>query len=406
MDSGATITNVFGLTTPDLLSASTYAGTNTSSAGAVVTVNSVGGLSTGPGTDISFGSGWNIGTDPTGNTWVILDGQTRPMLGMEYSTTITNAHQLQLIGLNSTTLGASYTLANNIDLSGVTNASEVWGTSFSVDGSGGAGFAPMGSAFNGFTGTLNGQGHLIDHLYVNLAGDFSAGLFDQIGAGTVENLGLTNVQIIGSGDNFTGGGLAGDSSGTITNVSTTGTVSGSSGLSSSFQVLGGLVGINDGTISSSSSTVTVGAGSDRFTAGGLVGLNGDGSISNSFSTGDGQWRNQRLRRGAAWWGFWRAARLVIRPSTGSVSGNNRVGGLVGEVSAIEDVMISDSFSSATVTGTAGSTAVGGLVGFNNAPGPIEGSYSTGTVTVGAGSSDVGGLVRGERLARSAPATAR
>ena len=44
----------------------------------------------------------------------------------EYSTTITNAHQLQLMGAS---LGASYTLANHIDLSpGMANAAEIWGT--------------------------------------------------------------------------------------------------------------------------------------------------------------------------------------------------------------------------------------------------------------------------------------
>ena len=77
------------------------------------------------------------------------------MLAMEYSTTVTNAHQLQLIGLNTTTLGASYTLANNIDLSVLTNPSEVWGTSTS---NGGVGFAAIGSTTTNFTGTLNGQG--------------------------------------------------------------------------------------------------------------------------------------------------------------------------------------------------------------------------------------------------------
>jgi hypothetical protein len=46
------------------------------------------------------------------NTWFMIDGQTRPFLRSEWSTTITNAHQLQLISMN---LGASYTLANNIN---------------------------------------------------------------------------------------------------------------------------------------------------------------------------------------------------------------------------------------------------------------------------------------------------
>ena len=40
--------------------------------------------------------------------WFMIDGQTRPFGRWEYQTTITNAHQLQLMAMN---LGASYTLA-------------------------------------------------------------------------------------------------------------------------------------------------------------------------------------------------------------------------------------------------------------------------------------------------------
>ena len=67
---------------------------------------------------------WTFGTAGGGNGWVIVDadgtlnnaagavGAASPMLLSEYSTTITNAHQLQLIALS---LGANYTLANDID---------------------------------------------------------------------------------------------------------------------------------------------------------------------------------------------------------------------------------------------------------------------------------------------------
>ena len=50
----------------------------------------------------------------TGGTWVMFDGQTRPLLQSEYATSINTAHQLQLVGTNLT---ASYTVADDIDLS-------------------------------------------------------------------------------------------------------------------------------------------------------------------------------------------------------------------------------------------------------------------------------------------------
>ena len=59
----------------------------------------------------AYGSFSFPGTGSTG--WFMIDGQTRPFGRWEYQTTITNAHQLQLMAMD---LGASYTLAGNIDL--------------------------------------------------------------------------------------------------------------------------------------------------------------------------------------------------------------------------------------------------------------------------------------------------
>ena len=84
-------------------------------------------------------------------------------------------------------------------------------------------------------------------------------------------------------------------------------------------------------------------------AGGLVGWNVEGTVSNSYSTG-------------------------------SVTGNDGLGGLVGYSSGT----VSNSYSTGSVTGD---EFVGGLVGVN--AGGVNNSFSTGSVT---GNLDVGGLI--------------
>ena len=170
------------------------------------------------------GAGWNFGTggNNLSNTWVIFSGSTRPLLSMEYGTTINNPHQLQLIGLNSTTLSASYTVTQDINLSALTNPSDIWGDSAT-------GFVPIGtdpSANNGtgvaFSGTFNGQGHVINDLSIAKAGAHWVGLFGEVAAaGTVENVGMTDVNVSAASDV---GALAGISDGSILNCYSTGTV--------------------------------------------------------------------------------------------------------------------------------------------------------------------------------------
>ena len=57
------------------------------------------------------------------NTWVTIDGSTRPILQMELSANIASPDQLELMNL---ALNNNYTLWNNIDLS---NNADVWGPS-------------------------------------------------------------------------------------------------------------------------------------------------------------------------------------------------------------------------------------------------------------------------------------
>ena len=130
------------------------------------------------------GSGWSFGTTPnasgcdagTAACWVIVDvngtfnnaggnaGATRPFLLSEYSTTISNAHQLQLMSLN---LGASYTLGRDIDLGpALSAASGMWSP---------AGFVPIGNATASFeaitggtpfTGTFDGLNRNLSNLAI------------------------------------------------------------------------------------------------------------------------------------------------------------------------------------------------------------------------------------------------
>ena len=432
---GSTLTNVYGLTTPDLLSLSTYAGTNVSSTGAVVTVNSNGSqTNSGAGTRITFSLGWNIGTDPTTNTWVIYDGQTRPLLGMEYSTTITNAHQLQLIGLNLTTLGANYTLANNINLSGITNASDIWGTTTSS----GAGFVPIGvdtaTPMNVFAGTFDGQGHTINNLYIDAPSTDGIGLFGVTGSnGVVEDVGLTNVNVTGStnvgglvgyngyngatvetsyvsgtvtGNGYYAGGLVGFNNDQVETSYASASVSGdigvgglvgvsigsvhasyATGSANGNQYVGGLVGYNNNVVETSHASGNVAASSGSSDLGGLIGYNGaDGMVTSSYATGLVNGNGSVAIGGLV--GL-NGGTVQTSYASGTVRGLTNVGGLVGENSD----SVSQSYSTGTVFATtAGSDSVGGLLGLNDAAGSVSFDYNTGAVNVGDGSFDVGGLV--------------
>ncbi|MCF8230321.1 MAG: hypothetical protein K9J24_15350, partial [Bacteroidales bacterium] len=83
----------------------------------------------------------------------------------------------------------------------------------------GAGFPPIGSLYLQFTGSYNGSGHLIDNIHINSGTDY-AGLFGFIGGiGSVYGLQLISPTVHG---NDWVGGLAGYSSGTISNCAVLG----------------------------------------------------------------------------------------------------------------------------------------------------------------------------------------
>ncbi len=171
---------------------------------------------------------------------------------------------------------ACYELGNDIDASGT----EEW--------NGGAGFYPVGEETE-FSGEFEGQGHTISGLYINRPSKNDVGLFGAVTDGTVSNVGVTAANITGA-DRV--GGLIGnaETGGQVNESYVDGEISGT-------DYVGGIIGRQyGGTIENVYSVGTV-SGS---TAGGLVGYfaGGSGSISTSYTATDSS-DNQVLVDGSA-----------------------------------------------------------------------------------------------------------
>ncbi|WP_411877755.1 GLUG motif-containing protein [Polaromonas sp. YR568] len=255
--------------------------------------------------ETASGTGVWVATDSSGKAWVLIEGSTRPFLYSEYSTSIHNAHQLQLMALDTS---ASYTLVSDIDASETSgsNASGMWTT---------AGFAPVGNSTAAFTGNLDGQSHSISDLTINRPGMDYVGLFGRTGSTSViSNVGLAGGSV--SGANHVGG-LVGENGGSISNSYASAAVAGSSRV-------GGLAGDNLGSIDNSYASGAVAATGGY--AGGLVGYNGAGSINDSYAGG-------------------------------SVSAGSNAGGLVGYN---QGGSVGNSFWNTTTSGQAGSDGGTGI----------------------------------------------
>ncbi len=173
-----------------------------------------------------------VASDGVGSpVWIMIEGQTRPFLASEYSTTIGNAHQLQLMAYN---LAANYSLSADIDASQTagSNASGMWSS---------AGFSPVGDSNSAFTGSLSGANHTISGLTIARGSASYVGLFGNTGlTSQIGNLALTGATVTGTAYV---GGIAGFNAGTLSGIRVNGSMSGTGNF------IGGLAGYNNaGTI--------------------------------------------------------------------------------------------------------------------------------------------------------------
>ncbi len=329
---------------------------------------------------------WDM-SSALGHTWAMQGtGEMLPMLQTRYSTSITDAYQLQLMFLN---LDGTYTLANDIDASGTS----AWNF--------GKGFAPVGystdihyydAPTNPFTGNFEGSGHTITGLTINRGTEDFMGLFGVASGAHITQVGLVNASVIGF--RYVGALVGASVGSTVSNAYSSGTVTaGNSGM-----YIGGLVGINylSSAISNSHSSAIVTGGSSSNALGGLVGGNFNSStITDSYAAGAVTGGNDTVGATAIGGlvGLTDHGGIISNSyAAGTTTGGNgswNVGGLVG--SAYYSAAITDSYSTGAVISGNESNSIGGLVG-NNYYSSIANSYSTGSVTVGSNSSVVGGLV--------------
>ena len=122
------------------------------------------------------------------------------------------------------------------------------------------------------------------------------------------------------------GGLAGNSSGTITYCYATGTVCGTASYSSSYCSVGGLVGLNSGTILACYATGTVsGTASSSSFVGGLVGTS-SGTITHCYATGTASGTSSSV---GGLVGRNDKGKIIHCYSLGKPNGTSSVGGLCG-----------------------------------------------------------------------------
>ena len=165
-----------------------------------------------------------------------------------------------------------------------------------------------------FAGIFDGNNHTISHLYVT--GESRTGLFGRLASGQVMNLGVVDVNIVGS-DWGIGGLVAYNDSGSVINCFSTGAIKAGGGF-----YAGGIVGYNVGSVTGCYSTATV--SNALWSVGGLIGYNGD-NVQQSYSTG--------LVSGSMSVGGLigeNGGSVAMSYSTGEVWGYYSVGGLVGD----------------------------------------------------------------------------
>lgn len=209
----------------------------------------------------------------------------------------------------------------------------------------GKGFKPIGTWEKPFKGTFDGQNHIISGLFIDNSEKDYTGLFGIVTSpAKIKNLIIVDSIIIGY---YYIGAIAGtvvDSECEITECAVAGCYIG--GISE-YDSIGGFVGGHSGKISRCfAEDILVNGETANYGAGGIVGLNYGGNITDSFMFGS------------------------------LVTGNSFVGGLVGYQIDNEksfDTNIMNCYSSASVSGI---MYVGGLVGYNDGGTTISSYWDT------------------------------
>ena len=244
------------------------------------------------------------------------------------------------------------------------------GGKFDSDGNaldGNISWTPIGTESNPFSGTFDGNGHIISNMYINRPNDNYNGLFGYSPNSFLKNLGVTLSYIIGnrSQASITGGG------GTMKSVFSNARVKGTARTA-------GICGENCIVVNS----YNIGNVSDgtEDIAGGILG--GWGIVKNSYNSGNVSSKSFAIGGIAGW-----ETNSYYNYNLGSVnSTKSSIGGIIGSSSG--DKIIEHSYNSGNISSSSG----GGILGYQYGASKIENFtmklknnyYLSGSATYGLG----------------------
>jgi hypothetical protein len=251
------------------------------------------------------------------NTWAIEKFVSSPYLQSLVPDSLPGVDILASLPSGEGTQTSPYLISDLSELRWLSQTEAVWDSTFQqtadIDASpssgwdSGNGFTPIGSITTHFTGIYDGDNYTITGLYVDRSSADYIGMFGYAVGANLKNIHLTGLAVTG---NDWVGGIAGYMDGdSLSNSSVSGNVSGRSNIgglagqvssgalelnsaniiiNSDGNLLGGLVGLNNGDIFKSYASVIFSSPSP-FVVGGITGaLETNGSISDSYATGDVQ----------------------------------------------------------------------------------------------------------------------
>ena len=248
----------------------------------------------------------------------------------------------------------------------------------------GAGWEPIGTETEPFTGTLYGEEYTISNLFINRPSSDRVGMFGNTSQATIKELTLDGIDV--TGKDFTGGLVGCAKRTVIDQIEVQGSVSGNSSV-------GLLFGITDmvddvGTTISSCRTQGTVDGTDSY-VGGMGGwLNNGSSISESCSSAVVSGDDSNV---GGLIGYIQSSKVSCCYATGAVTGaNDSIGGLAGDLFGADASYhyIGWSYATGSVTGT---NKVGGLLGGKSYNPAVKECYAVGAVS---GTTAVGGLIGG------------
>lgn len=228
-------------------------------------------------------------------------------------------------------LSTNVKLTSDIDLSGVC-------------GNGTGNWTPIGSEYNkSYTGTFDGQGYTVNHLYISAATD-NLGLFGVVTNATIKNLTVDGSISVTSSTSYIGGivGRMWSDSAIVENCCSQVTLSGS------LQDAGGIAGEAKGTIKNCRNQgVIMGTSSTNGTIGGIVGW-----IEN--------------------------AAVIDCENSAAITGSTRVGGIAGACSVTGSITNAANTADVTAIGT----GVGGICAHSLGSTKISNCRNTGNLKEG------------------------